>query len=115
MNYDRKRRILKLSINEKEYFAVHLPVDPEVLGVADKGKIFFHPLRHQPYLVFDTSEALWLAIRDLKSVLQDIFAGIKNMDNDRSSKLGYLFNEELMGNDGKYYEMIEGRKKWFGW
>lgn len=115
MNYDHKQRILKLFINQKEYFAIHLPVNLEILGIADRGNIFFHALRHPPRLVFDTSDALWLAIRDLKSTLQDIFVGKIDMHNNRISELGYLFNQELTRKDGKYYEIIDGRKKWFGW
>jgi len=95
MNYNKKNRIIKINLNDHEYFMIHLQVDIQELGFVHRGKIVFHALHHPPYLLFDGTNDLWLAIGDLETFILDAIAGNRNVDTLGTRDFGYYFNQDI--------------------
>lgn len=94
LDYDTSHHVIRLWLNPKEYFSIHLQVSLEQLGVGHYGTIFFHDIHDMKYKLFTTKSTLWTAVGDLESYIKDTLLGKRELHRLYTKGLGYEFNQD---------------------
>lgn len=58
LDYDKYNEVIKLWLNQKEYFSIYLQIPLEELGIGSYGNIFFHDIHAMKYKLFTTDNTL---------------------------------------------------------